>query len=123
MAGLQGKTFVFCFILTVSRLNVQGFIPNDLIASISLTSDSFTHTEITESAHRAVAVMFMNDYPAKYPNHTAAMSTSDFKEAVGQFKKGAAAPDLNELKNVHRAHVDAESFADFGPNYEYMSLF
>ena len=73
------------------------------------TSGSTTHHEMTEAAHREMAITFMNDYPIKYPDQVSAMSTDTFKGALKDFKIGVEAPELNELHDVDKVHVNAES--------------
>ena len=79
---------------------------------LAYTTGSTTHHEMTEAAHREMAVCFMNDFPELYPDQISAMSTDTFKAAVKDFKMGVEAPELNELHDVDKVHVHSESIPE-----------
>ena len=92
---------------------VQGFVSSKTLENAGITSGSTTHDEMTENALREMAVIFMTDHAAKYPDHIEAMSTADFKAAIDHFKIGTEFADIiPELKHSAKVHVNAESFTD-----------
>ena len=94
-------------LLTAS--SVTGFNPNKAKQSLGTTTTSRTHKHITESAVRAIAKLFMAEYPDDYPNQDRAMASEDFKQAISHFTTGAAKPDMEpHLADVPRVHFDDE---------------
>ena len=99
---------VYCVVVCGSFLDIShGFIPN--IRRTIFTQSSITHKEMTEAAVREMAILFMNDNKDLYPDQEAALSTSDFKEAIEHFRDAVAKPDLeSQLSDLPEAHFDAE---------------
>ena len=89
--------------------SVTSFNPNKAKQSLGTTTTSRTHKDITESAVRAIAKLFMDEHPKDYPDQDRVMASTDFKQAISHFTTGAAKPDMEaHLADVPRVHFDDE---------------
>ena len=95
------------FLLTAS--SVTSFNPNTAKQFVGTTTTSRTHKDITESAIRAMAKLFMDEHPDDYPDQDRTMASGDFKQAISHFRTGAAKPDVAaHLAKVPEVHFDDE---------------
>ena len=103
-------SFLLCLL---SASTVTGFNPNQAKQGPGATTTSRTHKDITESAVRAMAKLFMDEYPDDYPDQDNTMASDDFKQAISHFTTGAARPDLeSHLADVPKVHFDNEEIVE-----------